>query len=68
MKRHEIPINEPLCSDHQWAGSFGGGRPNKELRIRTKDNDVTFIVIQGDHTVYTGKSRKDAVSIYNSLP
>lgn len=68
MKRREIPINEPLCCDHLWAGSFGGGKPNKELLIQTKDNDVTFVVLQGDQVQYRGPSRPDAVSIYNALP
>lgn len=68
MKRHEIPINEPLCCDHQWAGSFGGCKPSKQLRIQTKDNEVTFVVIQGEQVQYRGPSRADAVSIYNALP
>jgi hypothetical protein len=68
MKLHKIPVNEPLCYNHQWAGSFGGGRLNKELRIQTEDNEVTFIVLQDHQVQYRGPSRPDAVSIYNALP
>lgn len=67
MKRHEISINEPLCCDHQWAGSFGGGQLLKELRIQTKDNEVTFVVKHAGQIVYRGPNRADAVSVYNSL-
>ena len=68
MKRHEIPINEAICSDYQWAGSFGGGNPSKELRVQTKDHHVNFVVLQDGKTQYSGPNRSDAVSIYNSLP
>jgi len=64
---HQIPINEPVCTETLAAISGGVGRPTKALHVNTRDNEVTFIVRHKSETLYKGPNRSDAVAIYNSL-